>query len=101
MKRGDTAPDFRIQCIGNLGVPLDLTDATAKLLMKKPGGQVLNEALVVEAGTQGFVNRAWVADDLDQSGCYLCEVEITYPGGAIQTVPAWGHIKLYVSEDLG
>ena len=99
-KVGDTAPAFRIQCLTLAGLPQDLTGATAQLRIKKPSGKKLAGALAVEGGTDGYVNRTWVAGDLDVAGIYLGEVEVTFSSGAVQTYPAHGHIRLVVTEQL-
>ena len=99
-KVGDTAPAFRIQLLTSVGLPQDLTGATAQLRIKKPSGKKLAGALTVEGGIEGYVNRSWVAGDLDVAGIYLAEVEVTFSGGAVQTYPAYGHIRLFVSEQL-
>ena len=99
-KAGDTAPAFRIQLLNMVGLPQDLTGATARLLVFKPSGKKLAGALTVEGGTDGYVNRSWATGDLNESGIYLAEVEVTFSGGATQTYPAYGHIRLIVSEQL-
>jgi len=99
-KAGDTAPAFRIQLLTMVGLPQDLTGATARLLVKKPSGKKLASALTVEVGAEGWVNRSWATGDLDESGIYAAECEVTFSGGAIQTYPAHGHIRLIVTEQL-
>jgi len=99
-KVGDTAPAFRIQLQQATGLPQDLTGATARLLVKKPSGKKLAGALTIEGGTEGWVNRSWLAGDLSEAGIYSAEVEVTFSGGAIQTYPAYGHIRLIVTEEL-
>jgi hypothetical protein len=62
LKRGDTAPAFRAQCLDGT-TPVDLTSATAvKLLMQGPTTLALT--LTREAGVNGWVRRPWGTTDL-------------------------------------
>jgi len=99
-KVGDTSPALRIQLLTMVGLPQDLTGATARLLLAKPSGKKLQGALTVEGGIEGWVNRPWAAGDIDEAGIWQGEVEVTFSGGAVQSYPAFGHIRLIVTEQL-
>ena len=100
MKRGDTAPFFRGQCTDN-GVPVDLTGAAAKLVIRKPSGALISTNATVEVGTQGWVRRSWSAGDTDEIGDYKIEVEVTWTDGTKQTFPPDDYERLVVGTDLG
>lgn len=99
LKRGDTGPMFRAQCLdGTSGV--DLSGATAsRLLMSGPVTQTLT--LTRESGTSGWVRRTWAANDLTTVGTYKAEVEVTWADGTVQTFPGSGFVGIVVTEDLG
>ena len=100
MKRGDTAPFFRAQVTDN-GTPINLTGTTAKLIIRKPSGVLINSAVTVEAGTNGWVRRSWGAGDLDEVGNYKLEVEVTWADATKQTFPPDDYEQLVVGSDLG
>ncbi len=99
MKRGDTKPSFRAQCLdGTTGV--DVTSSSAiRLLIGGLAPKAL--ALTKEAGTAGWVGRTWASGDLPDEGAYRIEVEVTWSDGQVQTFPANGYAILIVNADLG
>ena len=60
-------------------------DVTRLAYVAKDGGHQVQCTGHLEARSDGWVNRDWVAGDLDQAGTYKAEVEITYGGGKKQT----------------
>jgi hypothetical protein len=50
------------------------------------------------AGVGGRVRVDWGASDLDTSGRYEAEIEITYPDGTVQTV--YDKISITIREDM-
>lgn len=116
LKRGDTAPQFRAQCrgkvydtngaqVGTPGAdgltPVDLTGATARLLMRSSGGAAQSLALVVEPGVTGWVRHDWTAQETATAASYRSEVEVTFPDGRKQTFPADGYVTVEIITDLG
>jgi hypothetical protein len=101
-KRGDTSPPYRDQLVDGT-IALDLTGATARLLMKKPDGASFNQALTIEnqAAATGWVNRPWQTGELSLTGTYWYEVEVTWPGGTKQTFPPKNYGLIYVEDGLG
>jgi len=99
-KVGDTAPAFRIQLLQATGAPQDLTGAAATLRVRRPGASafVTLGALTVEGGTEGWVNRPWVAGDIDRAGLWDADVPVVFAGGAKQTYPGHGYIRFNVSD---
>jgi len=47
------------------------------------------------------VRYAWSPTDTEEAAEYLSEIQITWAGGAIQTVPARGYFVIVVEEDQG
>src|SRR5215216_5998978 len=100
MTQNDTAPNLVVQCLNQFGSALNLTGGTATLRMQKPSGTEVSLPIAVDAGTEGYVTHTWLAGELDQAGTYLLKVRTVSSGGAITTVPAYGYIKLYVTEQI-
>jgi hypothetical protein len=98
IKRGDTAPAFRAQCLGDAGAA-ELAGADARLLLvgKLTGSRVL--PLVVEDG--GWVRHEWQDGETALAETCSVEVEVTYAGGQRQTFPGAGYASLEVLDDLG
>lgn len=86
---GDTAPDLHgtIHDASDPTTPVDLTDATVRLQMRKSDDRrftVNAEAEVLDAEA-GKVRYRWAANDLANQGEYLVQWEVTYPDARIQT----------------
>lgn len=104
IKRGDTAPVFRAQCLNGVD-PVNLTTASAvKLLIRDRAGTVLvNAAMTKEDQTSnpGWVRRTWQTADTATAGVYRLEVEVTWADGTTQTFPPDRYATLAITEDLG
>jgi hypothetical protein len=103
VKRGDTAPVFRAQCLDGSD-PVDLTAGTVRFLMKTSAGVSVVAAAMTKDDQEtdtGWVRYPWDADDLAAAGTYLAEVEVTWADGKIQTFPRDEHVYVLVAEDLG
>lgn len=102
LKRGDTAPQFRAQLLDDT-TPVNLTTATAvRLRMRNhTGDQTVSASMTVEAGTTGWVHRAWADYELAVEGTYKAEVEVTWADGTIQTFPRNSYVRVIVNADLG
>ena len=81
---GDTSPDLTGTCTSN-GVAANITGATLALHLKKPDGTIVNKTGTIVSGTAGTWSYSWLAGDLDQSGSWSVEVQVTYSNGKIQT----------------
>lgn len=102
VKRGDTAPLFRAQCLDGT-TPISLaTAATVKLLVRNSTGVIVNAVMTVEDQTAntGWVRRSWQATDLAVAGTYQGEVEVTWSDGSKQTFPPQRYITILVYEDI-
>jgi hypothetical protein len=99
MKRGDTAPAFRAQLLDGT-TPVNLTGATAKLIVRRGTTVVINSAVTIEAGSDGWVSYAWQTADTAVADSHNGEVQVTWGNGTVQTFPASGYFSLVISEDL-
>jgi len=81
--------------------PIDLTNATVTMRIREVGATVVSSALtmtVVSPPTDGKAVTNFPAGTLTTAGVFEAEVEISYSGGAKQTVHDL--IKLKVRDDF-
>lgn len=76
---GDTFPDL------TGSVNADLTGATIQLNVARPDGTVFSHAGTVVLAVAGTWSMAFVAGDLNQSGVYRVEAQVTFSNGKTQT----------------
>jgi hypothetical protein len=106
-KRNDTGPPITIVCLdGN--TPQNLTTATsAKFLMGSINAAGVSTVKVQGSmtfdadRTTGRVTYTWGATDLDTTGDFKVEVEITYANGSKQTFPSDSYLTVSVLADVG
>jgi hypothetical protein len=91
--QGDLLPSMPIQLLIN-GAAQDLTSAVSYVLVwQKPDGTTSTVSLAPVTLNQGQVQRVWVSGDTAQIGVHLAQVQITWPGGSLQT---WPNDQTYV-----
>ena len=87
--QGDTGPDITaiIHEEGDVAAVVDLTNAAVRFQMRKPDDRRyrVNAAASITDATGGAVSYSWGANDLAQSGTFIVQWEVTYPGGRVQT----------------
>ena len=101
LKRGDTSPSL-LYALDPASV--DLTGATVRFNMRPTTGGVVKVSraiatVVTETGTP-TIRYDWTAQDTDTSGTYDGEFEVTYAGGAVETFPNTGFIKIVIAKDI-
>lgn len=90
IKEDDTTPAIEAKLTDANGLPVNLTGASVKFLMRvKPGGSVKvnTGAVIVGTATNGRVKYAWTAANTDTADVYEAEWEVTYSDSTIQTFP--------------
>lgn len=89
IKKGDTAPVIVATLKDSAGAPINLTGASVRFRMRLLLGTVLkvDAAVTIVDALAGTVSYQWALADTDTAGTYLVEWQITYAGGAVQTVP--------------
>ena len=100
-KQHDTANPLTITCTDNGGV-VDLTPATLIRIIASSastGTQVF--AATVTGSNIGVVTRPWQTLDVATPGTINLEVEVTWPGGTVQTFPSNGYLRVIIERDLG
>lgn len=112
---GDTLPDLRFVLkdsnVGAAGLvydennsatwaPIDLTDSTVRLRIRKIGETVITSTItgVLSDPTNGAVVFPFTSDAFTEDGLYEGEVEVTYSTGGIHTV--YDLVKFKVRNDF-
>lgn len=100
LKRGDTSPSLLYAL-----TPIDtvLTGATVRFNMRLNNGAVKISraaAVIVTATGAPTVRYDWLPADVDASGFYSAEFEVTYAGGAVETFPNSEYISISIRDDI-
>ncbi len=115
---GDTQPPLTVALTDhNRGLPIDVSGAVVVLKFRQEGqdalqatltgtlliGVLLNDGTIDTTnstpGAGGRVRFDWAPGDLDcDPGRYEGEIEITYPGGTVQTM--YDRLKFTVREEF-
>jgi hypothetical protein len=102
IKQNDTSPFLLATLKDGNGNLIDLTAASVRFHMRSVGASsaTVDAAAVVVDEDQGSVKYEWQAADTATSGTYEAEFEVTYSGGAIETFPNDGHIRVIITDDV-
>ena len=102
IKQNDTSPYLLATLKDGNENLIDLTSATVRFHMRKIGSSVatVDAAAIVVSEDQGTVKYEWQAADTAQIGSYQAEFEVTYSGGAIETFPNNGYIRVEIKDDI-
>lgn len=79
---GDVGTVFRVNLV-DCGVAVDLTGYTAlNIIFQKPDNSTVTQtATLFGAATGGVIEYTTIADDLDQTGIWRLQAEVTLPTG--------------------
>lgn len=85
--QGDTAPPIRSQIRKEDDTPKDLTGVTVKFQMRKSDDKryTVDAAASVDDADEGRVSYSWAPNDLAVPGDYICQWELTFGDGRVQT----------------
>lgn len=97
--RNDTKPKF-IDALTLNDAPIDLSGSTVKFLMKNESKSVEGSATITSA-VAGTVEYQPIAADVDTSGLYEQEWEVTFGDGKILSVPNGEKNVVRIIDDLG
>ena len=64
---------------------VDLTGATCAVHVRRPGGGVITRAPSVTDAATGAWSLPWLAGELDATGVYEFELEVTFTPGRVRT----------------
>lgn len=103
VKRGDDSPAITSTLYDAAGDPVNLTGATVRFFMSKRGSDsttVAGNGEIADDETTGVVSYEWQEGDTDDPGDYEAEWEVTFAGGAKQTFPNSGFVRVRILRDL-
>ena len=101
IKRNDTRPYWPVTLTYSDGSPVVLTGATVRFIARGDSGVVkIDTAAVVTAAADGEVEWRPTAGQTDEAGAFLCEWEVTFDDGTVQTFPTTEYDRLRVIGDL-
>jgi hypothetical protein len=103
MKQHDLMPPLRVQLLNNK-TPIDLTTITAARVIittLDKSSLLMDRAITVEAGTDGWVSMNWQTGDTATVGRFRVEVEVIWPTDRPQTFPVHENAWLIIEDDLG
>lgn len=102
IKQNDTSPNLRAILKDGDEVAVNLTDATINFHMRTIGGTtaVVDASASIVDAVNGIVQYVWDAADTATVGSYQAEFEVTFAGGAIETFPNNGYIRVEITDDI-
>jgi hypothetical protein len=104
LKAGDTSPPARGTLKDGDGNPANLTDATARFLLRDAftGLAILSEEADIDADpTSGRVSYPWQPGDTDIPGVYRGEFEITFEDAEIESFPDGAYVDVVIEPKSG
>lgn len=101
IKKNNTRPKLVATIYDEDGDPLNLTAATVRFVMQKPGAAVkINAAMTITDAPNGKVEYAWSSADTDTPGTYHAEIQITLASD-VYTAPSNGYLSVTILAQLG
>jgi len=103
IKQNDTSPSLRATLKDGDEVPIDLTGATVRFHLRQIGSTTVTvdaDATVILPETAGIVQYDWDNGDTATVGSYQAEFEVTFAGGAVETFPNNGYIRVEITDDI-
>lgn len=101
LKVDNTGPAFRAMLLDNNDNPVNLTNFSATLRVKKPYADAskVDTAMTIFDAERGIVEYDWSASDTDEAGLYMAEVETT-DGTDTISYPSDQYFRIHIIEDL-
>ena len=103
IKQNDTTPALEAFLQDSRGRPVNLTGATIVFHMRLASDltvKITIGSVTIVAATLGHVSFAFSAPNTDTAGNYEGEFQVTFSGGAIETFPNDGYIKIIITDDV-
>ena len=104
IRQGDTTPPFIAVVTDQNGNPVNLTGATATLVIRQLASStpLLNVAMTATNAPAGAVSYSWNASDTATApiGLYMAEIHCTLSSGATYTYPNVGYMQVEIQEAL-
>ncbi|MFK7695410.1 BppU family phage baseplate upper protein [Paenibacillus sp. HJGM_3] len=84
------------------GSVVNLTGATVNfVVVKRDLTPKFKRAAEITNAAGGQVQYSFTPTDTTEIGIFYGEFEVTYAGGAVETFPNEGHIRIMIGSDLG
>ena len=101
-KQGDTAPALAEQLFDGTGAAVSLAGASVKFMAWFPGDTTvkINAAATITDAATGKVSYTPTALNTDTVGDLMCEWQVTFGGGAVETFPNSNWQKIRVLDDI-
>lgn len=102
IKEDDTAPTLQATLKNPDGSAVDLSASSVDIRVAgaRGGPNVVNEDVTVAEPSEGVIQYTFSDDDLDDSGRYRVEFEVTYGTGNVETYPNKGYHTLLVGRNM-
>lgn len=102
-KKGDEEPPLEATLEDADGNPKDLTNANSvQFHMKDPTADTakVDKAGAIDSAADGEVSYSWDAEDVDTTGEFEAEFEVTWSDGDTETFPKDGYLDVKVLDTL-
>jgi hypothetical protein len=102
-KKGDTEPALEATLEDANGNAKDLTNAdSVQFHMKDPTADTakVDKAATIDDAANGEVSYSWDGEDVDTTGEYEAEFEVSWSDGDTETFPKDGYLDLKILDTL-
>jgi hypothetical protein len=103
IKQGDTYPAFQTTITDAAGDAIDITDASVRFHLRRPGADTLivDAAAEIVTAASGIVKYVWADGDTDETGVFDAEFEVTFDDDTVLTFPNSEHLSVMIFTQLG
>lgn len=101
IKQNDVLPIVAATLYDGAG-PVNLSSATVTFVMKNPttGAVVVNAACAIVSAVAGTVTYTWISADTATAASYNAEFQVVFSGGAKETFPDDGYLRVVITAAL-
>lgn len=102
IKRNDIPLTTTFQLLYNDGTAINLTTASTINMFMRLSGSVSFQtfSLAITDAVNGKVSLTWASGDLQTSGTYIAEIQISFTGGFKLTCPSQDYITILIIDDI-
>ena len=102
IKENDTSPVLEVTLQDSDGDAVDVTGATVRFHMRAIGSTTakVNAAATIVTAASGVVRYTWQTGDTDTIGEFEGEFQVTFGGGAVQSFPNDGWLRISILDDI-
>lgn len=102
LKQNDTSPAIEATLVNGSGASVNIGGATVRFHMNNMtnGALIIDRAATIVNAASGIVRYNWQSTDTQKSGMYLCEFEVTYSDGSIESFPNDDKIIVAIESEI-